>query len=160
MKKVSFKMWIYAIGFLAKAILFNVVLVFAIIALIHVQEGYTVWANISVILALLWVFQNFLSHFIWLSLSRKERALYFGIRRHGHEVVKVTEKEVNSKMGQRDIMELFRDTDSSLEIQMAINGTMTLINVFVGIKWIKNAILFNKNLYIFEYEIVENKKPK
>ncbi len=153
MKKVTLKLWIYGIGFLVRSLLFNVALAFSITALVKVHQGLTIWAIIAIVLAVSWFLQNVFNHITWSRLSKLEKALYFGIRRFGDKVVEVTEKEMNRRTGQQDLLEMLRDTDSSLEIQMAINGAFTLINVFVGTKWILNARLFNKNTYEFGYVI-------
>ncbi|NQZ65893.1 MAG: hypothetical protein HRT99_01590 [Mycoplasmatales bacterium] len=155
MKKVTRKLWIYGIGFLMRGLIFNFALAFTIVALVKVHDGFTIWAIIAIALSSFWIFQNVFNHIIWSTLSKNERALYFGIRRFGSKVVQVTEKEISRRTGQQDLLEMLRDTDSSLEVQMAINGAFTLINVFIGIKWIINAIQFNKNIYVFEYKIIK-----
>ena len=155
MKKITRKLWIYGIGFLLRSIIFNISLGFSIASLVFVKEGFTIWAIIAISVASFWVIVNIANHLVWGSMSKNERALYFGIRRHGKEVVEVTEKEIKRRTGQQDILEILRDTDSSLEIQMLINGSGTFVNTFVGIKWIHWARLFNKNQDIFEFKIVK-----
>ena len=155
MKKVTKKLWMYGIGFLWRSILFNIAFAFSITALVFVRDGFTVWAGIAIGFASAWLTQNFINHFIWSKLSKNERALYFGIRRHGPKVVRITEKEIKRRTGQQDALEILRDTDSSLEVMMLINGTFSLINILVGSKWIMYARQFNKNNDSFDFEIVK-----
>ena len=154
MKKIPGKLWIYAIIFLIRAITFNVALGFAITALVFVSEGMTIWAILAIIFIGMWILINITNHSIWSTLTNNQRALYFGIRRHGAEVVKVADAEVKRRTGQNDILEIMRDTDGSLEIQMMVNGAATLVNVFIGVKWIHLAFQFNKNSDVFQYEVI------
>ena len=158
MEKVPAKLWAYSIGFLIRAIYFNVAFAFAITALVYVKNGYTVWAVLATIFVSLWLIQNISNHLMWRKLSKDQKALYFGIRRYGKNVVQVTQDEINRRTGQQDLLEILRDTDASLEIQMLINGTATLVNVFIGIKWIYWAKLFNNNSDIFKFEVVKKEK--
>lgn len=156
MKKISTKLWTYSILFLLRAIMFNVALAFAITALVYVGDGMTTWAIIAIASAGTWFALNVINHLIWSTMSKNERGLYFGIRRYGPEVVKVTKAEMKRRTGQQDVLEVLRDTDASLEIQMIINGTATLVNVLVGTKWIHHARKFNKNLDVFDFEVVDH----
>ena len=158
MKKVTGKLWVYGITFLLRAFIFDLALGFTIAALVMVKDGLTLWAIISIAFAGTWVFLWALAHFTWMKLSHGERALYFGLRRYGVNVVKVYEDEVNRRTGQRDTLEILRDTDASLEIQMIINGTFWLINIMIGIKWIYHAVKFSKNEETLTIEVVKEEK--
>lgn len=155
MKKIPGKLWTYAIIFLIRATIFNVALGFAITALVFVSEGMTIWAILSIAFSGAWLLINITNHLIWSTLTNNQRALYFGIRRHGAEVVKVADAEVKKRSGQNDILEIMRDTDGSLEIQMMVNGAATFVNVFIGVKWIHFGLKFNKNSDVFKYEVVK-----
>ena len=155
MNKISPKLWAYGIIFIIRALIFNIALGFAITSLVFVKDGLTIWAIVSISLASLWISVNITNHIIWSKMTHNERALYFGIRRHGHNVVQVTEKEIKRRTGQQDVLEILRDTDSSLEIQMLVNGTGIFINLFVGIKWIGLAKKFNNNSDVFKFEIIK-----
>ena len=155
MKKITSKLWMYGINFLVRAIAFNISLAFAIVALVYVKDGLTMWAIISIASISAWLVLNITGHLIWASMKKNERALYFGIRRFKADVVKVTEKEISRRSGQADILEVLRDTDSSLEVMMLINGTGPLVNVLVGTKWLYWAIRFHNNEDIFKYEVVK-----
>ena len=86
-----------------------------------------------------------------------ERALYYAIRKHGKNVVELTDKEVNRKTGQPDIHEIFTDTDSGLEVKMIVNGAITFVNVFIGVKWLYMARQFNKDKSTFNWTITKEK---
>ena len=158
MKKITKKVWAYAINFLLRAIMFNVALVFAIIALVYYKDGLTKWAYVAIASVGTWVAQQVIGHSIWACMKVEERALYFAIRKHGKKVVELTEAEVKHKTGQPDIHEIFTDTDSGLEIKMIVNGTATLVNVFIGIKWLNSAIHFHKDATVFKWHIEEGNK--
>jgi len=155
MKKITSKLWMYGINFLIRSITFNVALAFAITSLVYVKDGFTIWAIIAIALSGIWVLLNLTGHLIWATMEKKERALYFGIRRFKADVVKVTEKEISRRTGQVDVLEVLRDTDSSLEVMMLINGTGPLVNVLVGTKWLYWAIRFHNNEDIFKYEVIK-----
>lgn len=155
MKKISKKLWTYSIIFLTRSVFFNLALIFSIIALVYVSDGMTLYASLAIAFAGSWLLLNLSGHFTWSKLSKNERALYFGIRRHGPKVVQVTKAEIERRGGQQDSLEILRDTDSSLEVMMLINGTFSLINILVGSKWISAARKFNKNNDSFDFEIVD-----
>lgn len=155
MKKITKKLWAYGVSFLVRAFLFDLALGFSIVSLVFVKDGLTVWAILAISFASWWLLQNLISHLIFSKLERDEKALYFGLRRFGLNVVQVHEDEIKKRSGQNDSLEILRDTDSSLEIQMLINGTFWLINILVGIKWLYHAIKFNKNEERLEIQIIE-----
>ncbi len=152
MKKITTKIWIYATNFLVEAIMFNVALAFAIVALVKKDQGLGMWAIIAICLASTWFAQLLTKHFIWYKMSKVERALYLAIRKHGKKIIDITSKEITSK-GQSDIHEVLTDTDNGLEVQMIINGAGTFLNVFIGSKWFIWAHKFHKNNSTFEYII-------
>ena len=145
MQKITTKLWTYGISFLVRAFLFDLALGFSIAALVFVKDGFTIWAILAVAFTGAWFLQSVTAHLIFSKLDRGEKALYFGLRRFGTKVVQVHEDELKRRSGQNDSLEILRDTDSSLEIQMLINGTFWLINIMIGIKWLHHAIKFNNN---------------
>ena len=152
MKKITGKMWSYTTNFILKNILFNLALAFAIVALVYVKDGLTIWAMLSISFAASWGVLLIVSHIIWASMSRGERALWLAIRRHGKDIIAITDSEITKK-GQKDMLEILSDTDAGLEIQMIINGTGTFINLFVGIKWIHFARKFHNHENEFTYHL-------
>ncbi len=150
MKKITTKIWVYATNFLIEAIMFNVALVFAIVALVFKNQGMGKWAIIAIVTASVWFMQLILKHIIWSKMSKIERALYLAIRKHGKKIIDITSNEVSAR-GQSDIHEVLTDVDNGLEVQMIINGAGTFLNVFIGTKWFIFAKQFHSNHSTFEY---------
>ncbi len=150
MKKITTKIWIYATNFLIEAIMFNVALVFAIVALVFKDQGVGKWAIIAIVTASIWFSELLLKHIIWRKMSKIERALYLAIRKHGKKIIDITSSEITGK-GQSDIHEVLTDVDNGLEVQMIVNGAGTFLNVFIGTKWFIFARQFHNNHSTFEY---------
>ena len=157
MKKLTKRLLFYGINFLVRSIILNVSIAFSIVALVFMNEGLGTWALIAIGTASLWALQNIVGHISWASMSETERALYFAIRKHGSNVVELTEAEVKRKTGQPDIHEIFTDTDSGLEIKMIVNGAATFVNVFIGVKWLYFANMFHKDSSTFKWNITKQK---
>ena len=157
MKKLTKRLWFYGINFLIRSIMFNVALAFSIVAILFRDQGLGTWAIIAIASASTWVLQNIIGHLSWAAMSETERALYFAIRKHGSNVVELTEAEVKRKTGQPDIHEIFTDTDSGLEIKMIVNGAATFVNVFIGVKWLYFANMFHKDSSTFKWNITKQK---
>ena len=66
-------------------------------------------------------------------------------------MVQITSKEIQAS-GQKEIYEIMEDTDAGLEIQMLINGTGTIVHLFVAIKWFYFATKFHNNETEFNYK--------
>ncbi|TCG11559.1 hypothetical protein [Mycoplasma todarodis] len=150
MKKITTKVWVYATNFLIEAIMFNVALVFAIVALVFKDQGMGKWAITAIVTAAIWFAQLLFKHIIWSKMSKIERALFLAIRKHGKKIIDITSTEVTA-LGQSDIHEVLTDTDNGLEVQMIINGAGTFLNVFIGVKWFIYARQFHNNHSTFEY---------
>ncbi|MCK5945668.1 MAG: hypothetical protein KAG04_00190 [Mycoplasmataceae bacterium] len=157
MKKLTKRLWSYGLVFLIRSIIFNVALAFSIVAIVYKSEGLTIWAYVAIGTAGTWLLLNISGHITWYKMSVNERALYYAIRKHGSNVVELTEAEVKRKTGQPDIHEIFTDTDSGLEIKMIVNGAATFVNVFIGVKWIHFAKMFNKDKTTFNWTITKEK---
>ena len=155
MKKISAKLWTYGITFFVRAIIFNVALAFAITAIVYVADGMTVWAIIAIAAGGTWASLILLGHMFWMLMSRKERILYFAVRRFGKDKAVVSKKEISRKFGQSDMHSLLSDVDRGLEIQMIINGAFTLLNVFIGFQWLRFALDFHRDTSVFEVQLVD-----
>ncbi|WP_131599122.1 hypothetical protein [Mycoplasma marinum] len=150
MKKITKKIWIYAINFLIEGIMFNVALAFAIVALVYKNQGFGTWAIVAVSTAAIWLSELIFKHIMWMNMSKIERALYLAIRKHGKKIIEITSSEIKSN-GQTDIHEVLTDVDNGLEVQMIINGAGTFINAFIGFKWFIYAKQFHDSHSSFEY---------
>lgn len=145
-------MSLYTTNFILRSLSFNLALALSIVALVKMGDGYTIWATIAISFASAWLLLAITSHIIWYVMSKGERALWIAIRRHGKKIIEITDKEI-SKTGQKDMLEILSDADEGLEIKMLINGTGTLVNLYIGIKWVVNAHRFNKHEGEFTYHL-------
>ena len=155
MKKITAKLWTYGITFFVRAIIFNVALAFSIVAIVYHSDGMGTWAITAIAVAGTWFLLILVGHLFWMLMSRKERILYFAIRRFGKDKAEVSKKEVSRKFGQSDMHSLLSDVDRGLEIQMIINGAFTLLNVFIGFQWLRFALDFHRDTSVFEVQLVD-----
>ncbi|MCC3160925.1 MAG: hypothetical protein K4H23_04510 [Mollicutes bacterium PWAP] len=155
----------YSINFLLSSIFFNLFLASIISLIVYSINGTLKWDKFStswsiwfsLFFGINWLIQSSIKHFNWYRMTRAERAVFIALRRFGKNAVIVSNKEIDRRFGQKDLLEIIKDTDKSEEMGMLINGLATFINIYIGIKILLHIKKYNISKQKFKFIIQEDK---